>query len=249
MSRSDHDKASWDLDTRLASADSWLMTRSDSRRRGYTAIAALAVLATACTGSPSAAPTDPSPELNSPDASPTTETRSDPAPTDAAPTSGSGAFELTERTGPRRETTGSVPHVQLDAVPDPAVDAELRRRAFSLPGVIDLPSDRSLPGARGFAFANDVTLVRADVIAGSKEFAHIHPDGSLHVWLPVPLAQEVHDQKWGELHPWVDRDGFWDGVVMLYTPETPEELEVTWGVLVEAFNFVTGQSVSPDDFT
>ena len=157
------------------------------------------------------------------------------------------ALELPEREGPRRQTTGSVPHIQLDAEPVPALDAELRRRAFQLPGVENLPSNRSLPGARGLAFADDLDIARADVIAGSREFAHIHPDGSLHVWLAVDSAAEVDNQSWGELHPWVGRDGFWDGVVMVYTPETLEELDVTIEILVDAYNFVTGASLSPAD--
>ena len=153
-------------------------------------------------------------------------------------------FKLPEREGPRRETTGDVPHVQLDAEPDPTVDAELRRRAFLLPEILDLPSDRSLPGARGLAFSDDVDLARPDVIDGSREFAHIHPDGSLHVWLPVDSAQEVDETRWGEIHPWADRDGFWPGVVMVYTPETIDELDVTLRILVDAYNFVTGASLT-----
>ncbi len=154
---------------------------------------------------------------------------------------------LPEREGPRRETTGSVPHIQIDAEPNPEVDAELRRRVFELPRVQDLPSDRSLPGARGLALSDELDLARPDVISGSREFAHIHPDGSLHVWLPVNDALEVHETKWGELHPWVDRAGFWDGVVMVYTPETFPELEIAIRIVVDAYNFVTGASLAPAD--
>lgn len=153
---------------------------------------------------------------------------------------------LTPRGGERRETTGTVPHVQLGAEPVAELDAELRRRAFLLPGVEDLPSDRSLPGARGLALDTDL-LTRPDVISGSREFAHIHPDGSLHVWLPVERAVEVHETKWGEIHPWADRDGFWGGVVMVFTPESPAELDVTIRVLVDAYNFVTGDQIDPAD--
>ena len=158
-----------------------------------------------------------------------------------------GAAALPVREGERRRTTGNVPHVQIDAAPVPAVDEELRRRAFQLPGVENRPSDRSLPGARGLAFSSEVELARPDVIAGSSEFAHIHPDGSLHVWLPVDRAAEVHRTKWGELHPWVDREGFWEGVVMVYTPETLEELEITIRILVDGYNFVTGAGLDPAD--
>jgi phospholipase/carboxylesterase len=167
--------------------------------------------------------------------------------TPAAETPTGETLELPERAGPRRQTTGSVPHTQIDAAAVPAVDAELRRRAFQLPGVEDLASDRSLPGARGLAFSDAVDIARADVIAGSREFAHIHPDGSLHVWTAVESAIEVDDNKWGELHPWVEREGFWDGVVMVYTPETLDELDVTIQILVDAYNYVTGAGLRPAD--
>ena len=55
------------------------------------------------------------------------------------------------------------------------------------------------------------------------------------------------EKQWGELHPWVDRDGFWDGVVMVYTPETLDELDVTIEILIDAYNFVTGNSLEPAD--
>lgn len=160
----------------------------------------------------------------------------------------SSTVRLPERPGERRATTGSVPHVQLDAELVPDVDAELRRRAFLLPGVEDRPSQLSLPGARGLSLSDDIELQRDDVIAAGREFAHIHPDGSLHVWLPVDRAMEVHETKWGELHPWVDRDGFWDGVVMIYTPETLDEVDITIRLLVDAYNFVTGSTLDAADF-
>ncbi|MGI9610645.1 MAG: luciferase family protein [Acidimicrobiia bacterium] len=149
------------------------------------------------------------------------------------------------RDGPRKETTNGVPHVQLDAEPVPEIDAELRRRAFLLPDVEDRASVLSLPGAIGLWLTSDVELARPEVLGGNREFAHIHPDGSLHVWLPVERALEVEQTKWGELHPWVDRDGFWDGVVMVYTPETLDEVDVAMRIIVDAYNFVTGTDLDP----
>lgn len=162
---------------------------------------------------------------------------------------------LPERIGERRQTTGDVPHQQLGAEPVPEVDSELRRRIFALPGVEDRASERSLPGARGLWFTDGLELVRTDVLGGaregvigsSREFAHIHPDGSLHVWLPVERAIEVHETKWGELHPWVDRENFWDGVVMVYTPESLDEVDVAVRIVVDAYNFITGENLDPAD--
>jgi len=142
-----------------------------------------------------------------------------------------------------------VPHVQLDAEPVANVDSELRRRAFLLPGVQSRESARSLPGAVGLWLSDDIELARSDVLGGSREFAHIHPDGSLHVWLPEELALEVDRTKWGELHPWVERDGFWDGVAMVYTPETMDELDITIRIIVEAYNFIAGANIDPSEST
>lgn len=162
---------------------------------------------------------------------------------------------LPERIGERRQATGDVPHQQLGAEPVPEVDSELRRRIFALPGVEDRASERSLPGARGLWFTDGLELVRTDVLGGaregvigsSREFAHVHPDGSLHVWLPVERAIEVHETKWGELHPWVDRENFWDGVVMVYTPESLDEVDVAVRIVVDAYNFITGENLDPAD--
>ena len=209
------------------SNDSAMAVRNKSVTTGMLSVLAVILLG-ACSGG------EPAPHATEPDTT-STELRV------------GDTLELSVRKGPRRQTTGSVPHIQLDAESVPAVDSELRRRAFQLPGVQNLASDRSLPGARGIAFSDGLDLDRPDVIAGSSEFAHIHPDGSLHVWLAVDSAIEVDDKKWGDLPPWVGRDGFWDGVVMVYTPETLDELDVTIQILVDAYNFVTGASLNPAD--
>ncbi len=156
---------------------------------------------------------------------------------------------LPVRDGPREETTYAVPHVQVYADPVPEVDAELRRRAFSLPGVEDRESEISLSGTRSLWLSDDIELARPDVLQAGREFAHIHPNGSLHVWLPVDRAIEVAETKWGELHPWVGRDDFWDGLVMVYTPETLDELDITMRLIVDAYNYVTGADLDPEAFS
>jgi phospholipase/carboxylesterase len=134
-------------------------------------------------------------------------------------------------------------------MPVPEVDSELRRRAFLLPGVEERESVISLPGAVGLWLSEDLALARDDVLQGNREFAHIHPDGSLHISLTPELAREVDDTKWGELHPWVGREGFWEGVVMVYTPETFEELDITIMLIVDAYNFITGENVNHEQLT
>ena len=157
-------------------------------------------------------------------------------------------FLLPERSGSRTQTTGSVPHMQLVVEPVAAVNDELFRRAYLLPGVEDRPTIISLPGGRGMWLADDVAIANPGVVLAGREFAHIHTDGSLHAPLPVDRALEVAEKGWGEMHPWSgERPGF-DGFVMLYTPLTMEELEITFQLIVESYNHVTGQELQASDF-
>ncbi|MEM7538178.1 MAG: luciferase family protein [Chloroflexota bacterium] len=156
---------------------------------------------------------------------------------------------LLERTGPRTRTSGVVPHVQIDVEPVQAVNDELHRLAFALPGVENRPTIASLPGARGMWLGDGVPVVRPEVIVAGREFAHIHPDGSLHAPLPYERALEAVENGWAERHPWADQRDGWEGFVMLFTPQSMEELDVTFQLIVESYNHVTGQTVQASDFT
>lgn len=150
---------------------------------------------------------------------------------------------LPHRSTPRPQTSKGMPHAQIGIVPDPAVDRELRRRAYALPGVVERPSIISVPGARALWLADDVELRRPESILRGREFAHIHPDGSLHATLSPERAQEAIVAGWAEPHPIAEQLGM-QGLVMLYTPRTLPELDVVITLVVDSYNFVTGRSVS-----
>jgi Family of unknown function (DUF5519) len=143
---------------------------------------------------------------------------------------------------PRPQTSKGMPHSQIGVVPDPAVDRELRRRAYALPGVLDRPTVISVPGARALWLADDVELLRPELILRGREFAHIHPDGSLHAILPVPRAEEAIAAGWAEQHPIAAQLGM-QGLVLLYTPHTMDQMDVVLALVVDSYNFVTGRSV------
>jgi len=157
-------------------------------------------------------------------------------------------FPLPERSGPRTQTSGTVPHVQIDVEPVEAVNDELFRRAFALPGVEDRPTIVSLPGARGMWLKDDIALANPQAIVAGREFAHIHTDGSLHAPLPFERALEIAEKGWGERHPWADERDGWDGLVMLFTPQSMEELDIAFQLIVESYNYVTGQTVQASDY-
>lgn len=216
------------------------------RQARYMSLIALLLLAAGCSDDRPADDTSATSTISQ--ASPPRENTAASPADDLEPTAVGGLAVLPTRDGPRRQTTNNVPHIQLDAKKVAEVDAELRRRVFSLPGVEERESQLSLPGARSLWLADDVDLARPGVLQAGREFGHIHPDGSLHLWLPVDRAEEVAETKWGELHPWVDRDNFWDGVVMIYTPETLEEVDVTIQLVVDAYNYIAGATLDSADF-
>ena len=155
---------------------------------------------------------------------------------------------LPERSGPRTETTGTVPHTQIKVEPVAEVNDELYRLTFALPGVENHPTIVSLPGADGIWLDDSLPVIHPEAIVAGREFAHIHPDGSLHAPLPLARALEVEETGWGERHPWADQRDGWGGLVMLYTPQSFEELEITFQLIVESYNYVTGLSLDASDF-
>lgn len=179
-----------------------------------------------------------------------TKSPSTPEPTIVAPTPGTESVfaPLPERSNPRTKTTGSVPYVQLDVEPVEAVNNELYRRAFALPDVEDRPTIVSLPGTRGMWLSDEIPLANPQTIVNGREFAHIHPDGSLHLPLPYDCALEAFEKGWAERHPWADQEEGWEGLVMLFTPQSMDELDVTFQLLVESYNHVTGRTVQALDF-
>ena len=172
----------------------------------------------------------------------------EPTMKDPRPVPESVIAPLPQRSGSRTETSGTVPHVQIGVEPVPEIKDELFRRAFALPDVENRPTIVSLPGTRGMWLSDGVPLVHPEGIVSGREFAHIHPDGSLHAPLPYERALEASEKGWAERHPWADQQDGWEGLVMLFTPRTMAELDVTFQLIVESYNHVTGRTVQALDF-
>ena len=149
------------------------------------------------------------------------------------------ATNLPDKETPVPRTTNGVPHVQIGVEPDPEVSAELLRRVSAVSGIEIHPTIVSLPGALGFWITEDVPLARPDVIVRGREFAHIHPDGSLHASLPPELAEMAILSGWAVAHPWAAERKGWEGFVMIFTPTTQSELEVVLSLVTRSFEYVT----------
>ena len=156
---------------------------------------------------------------------------------------------LPQRLGERPRTTGGVPHQQIGIEPVSDINDTLFRWVASLPNIELQPSISSLPGATGIWVTQGTAIAEPQAILNGREFTHIHPDGSLHAPLPIGRALEAVEMGWAERHPWAEQREGWEGLVMLYTPQSEADLEIVFQLIVESYNFVTGQFEVATDYT
>src|SRR6056297_1638925 len=149
------------------------------------------------------------------------------------------------RDGARPETTSGVPHVQIGIQPVHELSEEMLRQVAEFPGVVLGATHVSLPGAVGFQLTSEVSIAQPQAIVGGLEFAHLHPDGSLHASLHPDTARAAIDAGWAVAHPWADQRAGWEGFVMIYTATTDAELDVVLQLVRSSYMFVTGRSL-PD---
>ncbi len=155
--------------------------------------------------------------------------------------------ELPVRDGTPPATTSGVPHQQIGVDPVPEVNDELFRRVFSIPGIESQPS--VVAGWDGIWVSEQLEIMVQEAIIGEREFGHIHHDGSLHIFLEPDRAIEAIKTGWAVAHPYaVQRRDGWEGFVMLYTPQSIDELNVTFQLIVDSFNYVTGQGLIATDY-
>lgn len=154
---------------------------------------------------------------------------------------------LSQRTRTSSPTNKNMPHSQIGIHPLQKVNAELFRRAYSLPNVTNRPTVISLPGANAIWLDEDhLPSELPESIARGREFAHIHPDGSLHVLLTPERAQDAFEKGWAEPNPLAAYMGKL-GMVMLYPPLDMQELDGVFQLLVDSNNFITGRAVNAVD--
>src|SRR6056297_3728712 len=145
------------------------------------------------------------------------------------------------RDGARPDTTTGVPHVQIGVLPVPELSEEMLRQVAEFPGVVLGATRVSLPGAVGLHLADDVSIAQPQAIVGGREFAHLHPDGSLHASLHPETARAAIAVGWAVAHPWADQRAGWEGSVMIYTPTTKAELDVVLQLLRGSYTYITGE--------
>jgi len=161
----------------------------------------------------------------------------------AAASASAQEVTLPMRDGARPETTTGVPHVQIGIQPIPELSAEMLRQVADFPGVVLGATRVSLPGAVGFQLTSDVSIAQPQAIVGGREFAHLHPDGSLHASLHPDTARAAIDAGWAVAHPWADQRAGWEGFVMIYTPINEAELDVVLQLVRGSYSYIIGEAL------
>lgn len=151
-------------------------------------------------------------------------------------------LNLTQRAGPKPETTHGLPHAQITQHgPDHIID-QMREWAFALPDVENRHSLVSVPGARAMVMHEAASCNHEAFMVG-REIAHIHPhpdNGSMHVQLPQKDAEEVIKKGWGEHHTLVMKGHRPVGLVMVFSPRDEGELDVVKSILARSYEYATG---------
>jgi phospholipase/carboxylesterase len=151
--------------------------------------------------------------------------------------------ELPPRAGSRPAVSSQIPQEQRSDNAPRQLQDQVFARVAALPGVTTQQSAISVPGARGLMLGGSRRGPDdAFLVPSAGEFAHVHPghDGSMHLALPMALATDLIAKGWGVAHP-LAGVRLTPGMVMLFGPRDPSELETVVGVVTSSHAWASGQ--------
>ena len=151
------------------------------------------------------------------------------------------SFELPPRDGDHPEIGQQPPQLQFSDLGSEDIRLALHQWAFStFPNVEEHDTLISVPTTRALWLDEKVSVAHDDAFmpAGhSREFCHLHQDGSFHAVLDVSVENEILIKQWGVRHMYYDR-----GVkeVLVYAPRNEKELIIAKKIIVESYRYASG---------
>jgi hypothetical protein len=151
---------------------------------------------------------------------------------------------LPQRQGSEPRTGLQPPQLQFSDISPRSVYLELKRWMFSaFPHAREEATRISVPSSRALWLNEEVPATPNAFMPppGSREFAHVHEDGSLHVVLTEADQAEVIEKKWGIPHPWKNR-----GVneILIFAPRNAEEMAIIKPIISASYAHALAQEVA-----
>lgn len=155
---------------------------------------------------------------------------------------------IPRRVGERPATGSQPPHLQFsDQSPRPIYQQMAQWSLVELPAKVPFvrhhPTMISVPTSEALWLDESVRARKNAFMPppGSREFAHLHADGSWHLVVAEPLVQAILDARWGERHPWYDR-----GVleVLVYAPRDEAEIDVVQQLVRASIEHASNKSLN-----
>jgi len=149
------------------------------------------------------------------------------------------SFNLPQRVGDPPETGAKPPQLQFSEISPPNVYQAMAEWFFStFPHTREEPTRISVPTSRALWLDESINAKPVAFMPppGSREFAHLHADGSFHLVMAQADEEEVISKGWGLPHMWKDR-----GVneILVYAPRTIEEIETLKPIIEASYRFAT----------
>jgi hypothetical protein len=147
------------------------------------------------------------------------------------------SFNLSQRAGDAPVTGEQPPQLQFSDQSPRDIYRKMAEWFFStFPHTREEPTRISVPTSRALWLNEDVEASPDAFMPppGSREFAHLHEDGSFHLVMDEKDEQEVITKGWGLYHPWRDR-----GVneILTFAPRDDKEVAVLKPVIEASYRF------------
>ena len=154
------------------------------------------------------------------------------------------SFVLPKRRGEPPVTGQQPPQLQFsDQSPQDVYDAMAEWFFSTFKHTREEPTRISVPTSRALWLDEGIASVPSSFMPppGSREFAHLHKDGSFHLVMASADEDEVIAKGWGLHHPWKDR-----GVneIMVFAPRNMDEIEILKPVITASYKFATRDAES-----
>jgi hypothetical protein len=154
------------------------------------------------------------------------------------------SFTLPLREGDAPEIGQQPPQLQFTDLSPDHIKKALKKFSFgTFANVTEHDTLISVPTSRALWLDENVEAAHEDAFmppANSREFCHLHEDGSLHAVVDNQVEEEIINKKWGVRHMYYDR-----GVkeMLVYGPRDENELETVKNIVAESYRYASGKTV------